>query len=226
MINDIHGVCVCVLTTLAILHLGRIRVYVRVRPLSEKEISAGYENVMTKEDDRTIVMAGDPATSTEVKDWEFDKIFLGTKADGNTQDAVFNDTSLLITSVIDGFNVVSALLMSSHSCIISSTHYIIDPITVHLCIRPDGKRYDVMNPYIFPLMTCPNMLLLSLQAKRIPPLGVKKKSTKDSHLELHLNCSTNCKKKKRVTRLMCQFRCLSCIQTSSMTYWSLKMPMQ
>ena len=36
---------------------GRIRVYVRVRPLSETEMNANYENVMTKEDERTCVMA-------------------------------------------------------------------------------------------------------------------------------------------------------------------------
>ena len=87
---------------------GRIRVYVRVRPLSDTETKAGYINVLTKEDDRTIVMSPDPATSNEVRDWEFDKIFNGATADGNTQEAVFNDTSLLITSAIDGFNVVSA----------------------------------------------------------------------------------------------------------------------
>jgi kinesin family protein C2/C3 len=85
--------------------LGRIRVYVRVRPLSDKETKAGYVNVLTKEDERTVVMAADNVTSSEVKDWEFDKIFSGTSSDGNTQEAVFNDTSLLITSAIDGFNV-------------------------------------------------------------------------------------------------------------------------
>ena len=36
--------------------------------------------------------------------YQFDKIFSGSNAD-NTQEAVFKDTSLLITSVIDGFNV-------------------------------------------------------------------------------------------------------------------------
>ncbi|KAL7539866.1 hypothetical protein ACHAXR_012441 [Thalassiosira sp. AJA248-18] len=84
---------------------GRIRVYVRVRPLSKTELRANYVNVMTKEDDRTCVMAGDAATASDVRDWEFDKIFNGSDADGNTQENVFKDTSLLITSAIDGFNV-------------------------------------------------------------------------------------------------------------------------
>ena len=41
---------------------GRIRVYVRVRPLSESEMKANYQVVMTKEDDRTCVMSSDAAT--------------------------------------------------------------------------------------------------------------------------------------------------------------------
>lgn len=84
---------------------GRIRVYVRIRPLSESEIRSDYANVMIKEDDRTIAMAADAATGTEARAWEFDKIFCGTNEDGNTQEAIFQDTSLLITSAIDGFNV-------------------------------------------------------------------------------------------------------------------------
>ena len=85
--------------------------YVRVRPLSNTETKAGYVNVLTKEDDRTVVMAADPATSAEIKDWEFDKIFNGSSGDGNTQEAIFKDTSLLITSAIDGFNVVSFMTL-------------------------------------------------------------------------------------------------------------------
>lgn len=84
---------------------GRIRVYVRIRPLSESEIRADHANVMSKEDDRTIAMAADLSTGAEARAWEFDKIFCGTSEDGNTQEAVFKDTSLLITSAIDGFNV-------------------------------------------------------------------------------------------------------------------------
>jgi hypothetical protein len=60
---------------------------------------------MTKEDDRTIAMAADASNGVEARAWEFDKIFCGTSEDGNTQEAIFKDTSLLITSAIDGFNV-------------------------------------------------------------------------------------------------------------------------
>ena len=84
---------------------GRIRVYVRIRPLSESELNADFEECLAREDDRTVVMAADEATAQDARDWEFDKIFSGNNAAGNTQEAVFKDTSLLITSVIDGFNV-------------------------------------------------------------------------------------------------------------------------
>jgi hypothetical protein len=84
---------------------GRIRVYVRVRPLSETEVKSNYRIVLIKEDERTCVMEEDIATASDSRDWEFDKIFCGSDVDGNTQDAVFKDTSLLITSAIDGFNV-------------------------------------------------------------------------------------------------------------------------
>lgn len=84
---------------------GRIRVYVRIRPLSESELNANFVECLSKEDDRTVVMAADEATAQGTRDWEFDKIFSGNNAAGNTQEAVFKDTSLLITSVMDGFNV-------------------------------------------------------------------------------------------------------------------------
>jgi hypothetical protein len=94
---------------------GRIRVYVRVRPLSEAEVKADYKSVLTKEGERTCVMEADAATASDVRDWEFDKIFLGSNANGNTQEAVFRDTSLLITSAIDGFNVSAALIVDQCS---------------------------------------------------------------------------------------------------------------
>lgn len=96
---------------------GRIRVYVRVRPLSESEMKANYQVVMTKEDDRTCVMASDAATASDVRDWEFDKIFSGSADDGNTQEAIFKDTSLLITSAIDGFNVSNPCMFGEYMCI-------------------------------------------------------------------------------------------------------------
>ena len=59
---------------------GRIRVYVRVRPLSDSEVKANYQNVMTKEDDRTCVMASDTATASDVRDWEVGHIMCTSSA--------------------------------------------------------------------------------------------------------------------------------------------------
>jgi hypothetical protein len=86
---------------------GRIRVYVRIRPLSSTEMDRQCQTVLTKEDKRTCVMSVDPnkVGATDPKSWEFDQIFCGSSDDGNSQDDVFRDTSLLVTSAVDGFNV-------------------------------------------------------------------------------------------------------------------------
>ena len=82
---------------------GRIRVYVRVRPLNKKEISMNCEESLIKEDHRTCVM--NPVNERgSPKSWEFDHCFSGG-SNGNTQEDVFKDTKALITSAIDGFNV-------------------------------------------------------------------------------------------------------------------------
>mmetsp|Transcript_143 Transcript_143/g.182 ORF Transcript_143/g.182 Transcript_143/m.182 type:complete len:1137 (+) Transcript_143:534-3944(+) len=84
---------------------GRIRVYVRIRPISRTEEGNGCKEIMKKEDKRTCVMLCDTDKGTDAKSWEFDQIFFGADSDGNTQDHVFQDTRLLITSAVDGFNV-------------------------------------------------------------------------------------------------------------------------
>ena len=82
---------------------GRIRVYVRVRPLSKSEISMNCKESLIKEDKRTCVMHPDTERG-ETKSWEFDHCFSGD-SNGNTQEDVFKDSKELITSAIDGFNV-------------------------------------------------------------------------------------------------------------------------
>lgn len=84
---------------------GKIRVYVRVRPLSASEQEKNSNNVLIKEDERTCVMLADTENGLESKAWEFDHIFCGGLANYNTQEAVFKDTKRLITSAVDGFNV-------------------------------------------------------------------------------------------------------------------------
>jgi hypothetical protein len=84
---------------------GRIRVYVRIRPLSNDERSHRRKEVLVKEDKRTCVMQKSDEDHKEAKSWEFDNVFQGSNKEGNTQEEVFSDTRLLVTSAVDGFNV-------------------------------------------------------------------------------------------------------------------------
>ena len=79
---------------------GKIRVYVRIRPLSKGEREAKFKETLVKEDKRTCVLH---RTDAAPKCWEFDQVFGGGTS--STQEDVFEDTKALITSAIDGFNV-------------------------------------------------------------------------------------------------------------------------
>ena len=85
---------------------GRIRVYVRIRPLSKKEIGNGSSEACKAESKKTALILPDPEKKGDVaKTWDFDSVFSGNVAAGNTQENVFKDTYYLITSAVDGFNV-------------------------------------------------------------------------------------------------------------------------
>lgn len=77
---------------------GNIRVYCRVRPLLPFEVSAGHTNIMKypAEDEISFVDA-----SGRPKKFEFDQVY----PPDTTQLKVFEDTSPLIDSVVDGYNV-------------------------------------------------------------------------------------------------------------------------
>ena len=77
---------------------GKIRVYARVRPLSETEIARGCKNVMHIPDDSSIQI--DMGKKGKRK-FEFDVVF----QDDTLQTKVFEDTKRLVQSAIDGFNV-------------------------------------------------------------------------------------------------------------------------
>jgi len=83
---------------------GKIRVYVRVRPLSKKELKNKCANVATKEGAHTIKIQD---KDHEAKHWDFDQVFAGNAEppDGNSQEGIFRDTKYLITSTVDGYNV-------------------------------------------------------------------------------------------------------------------------
>jgi Kinesin motor domain len=77
---------------------GKIRVFCRVRPMSEEENKSGCSNIVTISDDFSVNIEAKPGL---VKTYMYDTVF-GPKA---TQEEVFEDTRRLIQSAVDGFNV-------------------------------------------------------------------------------------------------------------------------
>ncbi|KAL6530939.1 Kinesin-like protein KIN-14E [Orobanche hederae] len=77
---------------------GKIRVYCRVRPLSEKEIYLKERNVVAKVDEFTLEHTW---RDDRVKQHMYDRVFDGQAS----QEDVFEDTKYLVQSAVDGYNV-------------------------------------------------------------------------------------------------------------------------
>ncbi|XP_050227524.1 kinesin-like protein KIN-14E [Mercurialis annua] len=77
---------------------GKIRVFCRLRPLSEKEIAEKESSIVTRTDEFTVEH---PWKDDKAKQHLYDHVF-----DGNaTQEDVFEDTRHLVQSAVDGYNV-------------------------------------------------------------------------------------------------------------------------
>nr|XP_015222034.1 PREDICTED: kinesin-like calmodulin-binding protein homolog [Lepisosteus oculatus] len=76
---------------------GKIRVFCRIRPLSKSEIGRGSRIVVDCPDDYTVTVE----SSRGLKEFQFDKVFNSSC----TQEDIFEDTSRLIQSAVDGYNV-------------------------------------------------------------------------------------------------------------------------
>lgn len=77
---------------------GAIRVLCRVRPLVAREAAAAGTTIPVNVlDEETIRVSSDKA----IKEFEFDRVF----APSDGQDAVFEEVAMLVTSVLDGYNV-------------------------------------------------------------------------------------------------------------------------
>ncbi|XP_061341742.1 kinesin-like protein KIN-14E [Gastrolobium bilobum] len=77
---------------------GKIRVYCRLRPLSEKEIADKERDALTTVDEFTVEH---PWKDDKTKQHIYDRVFDGDA----TQEDVFEDTRYLVQSAVDGYNV-------------------------------------------------------------------------------------------------------------------------
>ncbi|KAI3462271.1 hypothetical protein Pfo_018934 [Paulownia fortunei] len=77
---------------------GKVRVYCRLRPLSEKEITEKERNVLANVDEFTVEHTW---RDDRVKQHMYDRVFDGH----STQENVFEDTKYLVQSAVDGYNV-------------------------------------------------------------------------------------------------------------------------
>ncbi|XP_057544275.1 kinesin-like protein KIN-14E [Amaranthus tricolor] len=77
---------------------GKIRVYCRVRPLSDKEKADNEKNMVISSDEFTVEH---PWKDEKAKQHIYDHVFNGSA----TQEDVFEDTRYLVQSAVDGYNV-------------------------------------------------------------------------------------------------------------------------
>ena len=77
---------------------GKIRVFCRIRPMSEQEYQRNCVNITTIIDDFSFNVEANPG---KLKKYSFDAIF----GPATSQEEVFEDTRRLIQSAVDGFNV-------------------------------------------------------------------------------------------------------------------------
>ena len=83
---------------MAIPFKGKVRVYCRQRPLSKSEKERGNFSVINSPDEFTLKVE---TTNRGLKEFNFDQVY----TEANSQEDVFNDTSFLLQSAYDGFNV-------------------------------------------------------------------------------------------------------------------------
>ncbi|XP_060697501.1 uncharacterized protein LOC132825898 [Hemiscyllium ocellatum] len=76
---------------------GKIHVFCRIRPLSKSELTHGSQCIVQSPDEYTVIIKSNHG----VKEFQFDQVF-----DGSTsQEESFRETTRLIESAVDGYNV-------------------------------------------------------------------------------------------------------------------------
>lgn len=79
---------------------GKIRVFCRCRPISNEEVNRGNKVCIAFPDDFTVVITG-TTREKKGKEFQFDKVYQPK----SLQIDVFQDTSKLLQTAFDGFNV-------------------------------------------------------------------------------------------------------------------------
>eukprot|EP00604_Paraphysomonas_vestita_P000470 CAMPEP_0174825794 /NCGR_PEP_ID=MMETSP1107-20130205/43118_1 /TAXON_ID=36770 /ORGANISM="Paraphysomonas vestita, Strain GFlagA" /LENGTH=702 /DNA_ID=CAMNT_0016057769 /DNA_START=1510 /DNA_END=3618 /DNA_ORIENTATION=- len=113
---------------------GKIRVYVRVRPMSKSEASKGCNEAVCKDGKMSVVVTGGK-TADARKVFDFDSVFSGAMTEGNSQEDIFKDTKHLMTSVIDGYNVCIFAYGQTGS---GKTFTMIGAADIGSCLQPNG----------------------------------------------------------------------------------------
>eukprot|EP01041_Mallomonas_annulata_P007974 gene7974-16322_t len=111
---------------------GKIRVYVRIRPMSTSEIERRCEDAVIKDGKMSVMVKGVGAADAK-KIYDFDQTFGGDE--GNTQVDVFKDTKHLVMSVIDGYNVCIFAYGQTGS---GKTYTMMGSADIANCVSADG----------------------------------------------------------------------------------------
>lgn len=116
---------------------GRIRVYVRVRPMGRSEAAKGCRDAVVKDGKLSVLVQGANGEGSK-KVFDFDHVFGGSE--GNTQTDVFKDTKHLCMSVVDGYNVCIFAYGQTGS---GKTFTMIGAGDVSTCLKPNGDFDDL-----------------------------------------------------------------------------------
>ncbi|XP_065843071.1 uncharacterized protein [Oscarella lobularis] len=158
---------------------GKIRVFCRARPLSRSEKERGNHLVISSPDEYSIVVD----TPRGVKEFQFDSVF----APEHGQEFVYEDTSRLIQSAVDGYNVCIFAYGQTGS---GKTYTMVGELSMDSPIRGVAPRamkqlFDVMKEnsskfsfsvscYMLELYNDQLIDLFSEAKKEAPKLDIKK----------------------------------------------------
>ena len=118
---------------------GRIRVYMRVRPMSKSEKEKNCQEAVLKDGKLSVLVKGLQGPDSK-KNYDFDQVFAGSDSDGNSQKDIFKDTKHLMMSVLDGYNVCIFAYGQTGS---GKTFTMIGAADIGECLKENGEFDDL-----------------------------------------------------------------------------------